>query len=98
MSDLKVRINDMCFSFEKELNREMNQLQAAMPKLDEIKMLRGEQHIDLEDHDLGHEDQIITRLREALHNEDICTPDEVINILTTAVFEKEKMKLQLQYM
>lgn len=41
---------------------------------------------------------MITRLREALHNEDITTPDEVINILTTAVFEKEKLKLQLQYM
>ena len=44
------------------------------------------------------EDRMITRLREALHNEDIYTPDEVINILTTAVFEKEKLKLQLQYM
>ena len=36
---------------------------------------------------------MITRLREALYNEDICTPDEVINILTTAMYEKEKLKL-----
>ena len=41
---------------------------------------------------------MITRLREALYNEDICTPDEVINILTTAMYEKEKLKLQMQYM
>ena len=68
-----------------------------MPKLDEIKMLRGEPHADLEDQGIG-EDKMITRLREALYNEDISTPDEVINILTTAVFEKEKMKLQMQYM
>lgn len=41
----------------------------------------------------GHEDVMITRLREALHNEDINTPDEVINILMNAVFDKEKRKL-----
>ena len=41
---------------------------------------------------------MITHLRDALNNEDITTPDEVINILTNATFEKDKMKLRLEYM
>lgn len=40
---------------------------------------------------------MITRLRDALNN-DGTTPGEVRNILTTDIFEKEKLKLQLQYM
>lgn len=35
---------------------------------------------------------MITRLRDALKN-DSTTPDEVINVLTTDNFEKEKLKL-----
>lgn len=92
MEDLREKVSEMCHSFEKELRRGLDELNAAMPKLDEIKLLRGEIHTDADDQVFG-EDKIITRLRDALYNEDICTPDEVINILTTAVFEKEKMKL-----
>ena len=62
-----------------------------------MKILRGERHIDVEDQNLGNEDKMITRLRDALKN-DSTTPDEVINVLTTDKFEKEKFKLQLQYM
>ena len=40
---------------------------------------------------------MITHLRDALNNEDVSTPDEVINILTNSVFEKEKMKLRMEY-
>ena len=40
---------------------------------------------------------MVTRLRDALRG-DVETPDEVINILTQDKFEKEKLKLQLQYM
>ena len=40
---------------------------------------------------------MITRLRDALRS-DTTTPDEVINVLTQDIFEKEKLKLQLQYM
>lgn len=73
----------------------MDELYSNIPKLDEIKILRGEQHETEEDEQqLGMEDKMIIALRDALHNEDTCTPDEVINILTTAIFEKEKMKLQ----
>ena len=36
------------------------ELKSMMPKLDEIKMLRGEQHINVEDVKLGHEDKLIT--------------------------------------
>ena len=39
---------------------------------------------------------MITRLKDALNNE-ASTPDQVINILTTDKFEKEKLKLQLKY-
>ena len=49
MEDLRVKVSDMCFSFEKELKRSEGELSSAMPRLDEIKMLRGEQHTDLED-------------------------------------------------
>ena len=59
-----------------------------------MKILRGERHIDVEDQNLGNEDKMITRLRDALKN-DGTTPDEVINVLTTDNFEKEKLKLQL---
>ena len=43
------------------------------------------------------EDKMITRLRDCLRS-DTTTPDEVINVLTQELFEKEKLKLQLQYM
>jgi len=97
MDDLREKIEDMCRSFEKELKRGMDELSAAMPKLDEIKILRGERHTDLEDQQLG-EDKMITHLRDALHNEDMITPDEVINVLTNSVFEKEKAKLRTAFM
>ena len=41
---------------------------------------------------------MITHLRDALNNEDMTTPDEVINVLTNSVFEKDKMKLRLECM
>ena len=62
-----------------------------------MKILRGERHIDVEDENLGHEDKMITRLRDTLKSE-TTTPDEVTNVLTSDKFEKEKLKLQLQYM
>ena len=49
ISDLRVKIDEMCRSFEKELRRGMDELCAAIPKLDEIKILRGERHTELED-------------------------------------------------
>ena len=87
----------MCHQFEEELQRKDADLKAIEPKLDEMKILRGERHIDVEDQNLGHEDKLITSLRDTLKN-DSTTPDEVINALTTDNFEKEKLKLQLQYM
>ena len=75
----------------------MEELYAIAPKLDEMKILRGEKHTAVEDEQLGIEDKMITRLRDALNN-DVTTPDEVINVLTTDNFEKEKVKLTLQYM
>ena len=53
ISDLRVKIDEMCRSFEKELRRGMDELCAAIPKLDEIKILRGERHTELEDQQLG---------------------------------------------
>jgi len=49
MADLRTKVEDMCRSFEKELQRGMEELSTAVPKLDEIKILRGERHTDLED-------------------------------------------------
>ena len=49
MADLRTKVEEMCRSFEKELRRGMDELCAAVPKLDEIKILRGERHTDLED-------------------------------------------------
>jgi len=76
----------------------MSELKSSMPRLDEIKMLRGERHTDIQDQEEGHEDKVITRLRDALNNDEMTTPDEVIHVLTTDVFEKEKVKLQLNYL
>lgn len=97
MVELREKVTDMCLKFEKELNRGMDDLNAICPKLDEMKMLRGELHIDVEDEATGHEDKMITRLRDALKSESV-QPDEVINALTASQFEKEKIRLQLQYM
>ena len=94
MGDLRFKVTEMCRQFEKEINRGNDELTAIEPKLDEMKILRGERHIDVEDQNLGNEDKMITRLRDALKN-DSTTPDEVINVLTTDNFEKEKLKLQL---
>ena len=92
MGDLRFKVTEMCRQFEKEINRGNEELTAIEPKLDEMKILRGERHIDVEDQNLGNEDKMITRLRDALKN-DSTTPDEVINVLTTDNFEKEKLKL-----
>ena len=81
MEDLRYKVTEMCRQFEKELNRGNEELTAEEPKLDEMKILRGERHIDVEDQSLGNEDKMITRLRDALNN-DGTTPDEVINVLT----------------
>ena len=97
MGDLREKVAEMCRSFEQELNRGLEELTASVPKLDEMKMLRGERHTGVEDHALGHEDKMITRLRDAL-NRDEPAPDEVMNVLRTDAYEKEKLKLQLQYM
>lgn len=97
MVDLDLKVMEMCRLFEKELTRGMAELTAIEPKLDEMKILRGERHISVEDENQGHEDIMITRLKDALIS-DTNTPDEVINVLTTDKFEKEKVKLQLQYM
>ena len=71
----------MSHSFEKELNRGMERLTTLEPKLEEMKILRGERHIDVEDNNQAGEVEMITRLRDALLS-DTKTPDEVINILT----------------
>ena len=97
MGDLREKVAEMCRSFEQELNRGLEELTASVPKLDEMKILRGERHTDVEDHASGHEDKMITRLRDAL-NRDPPAPDEVMNVLRTDAYEKEKLKLQLQYM
>ena len=94
MVELREKVTDMCSKFEKELNRGMDDLNAICPKLDEMKILRGEHQIDAEDDEAGHEDKMITRLRDALNSEAM-QPDEVINALTASQFEKEKMRLQL---
>ena len=49
MSDLREKVKEMCHQFEKELNRGMAELTASEPQLDEMKVLRGERHIDVED-------------------------------------------------
>ena len=92
MLNLRERVTEMCRLFEKELTRGENELTCKVPKLDEIKILRGERHIDVEDQTHGHEDKMITRLRDCLNN-DLSTPDEVVSVLTTDKFEKEKVKL-----
>ena len=97
MKDLRYKVDQMCRQFQTELKRGYDELHAEKPKLDEMKILRGERHIDVEDENLGHEDKMITRLRDTLKSE-TTTPDEVINVLTSDKFEKEKLKLQLQYM
>ena len=94
MADLDYKVAEMCRNFENELQRGHDELTAPVPKLDEMKILRGELHIDVEDDNMGVEDNLITRLRDALQS-DQTTPDEVINVLTTDKFEKEKLKLQL---
>ena len=49
MVDLREKVKEMCHQFERELDRGMAELTAAEPKLDEMKMLRGERHTNLED-------------------------------------------------
>ena len=66
MEDLDFKVAEMCRNFENELQKGHDQLTASVPKLDEMKILRGELHIDVEDDATGHEDNLITRLRDAL--------------------------------
>lgn len=49
MGDLRFKVTEMCRQFEKEINRGNEELTAIEPKLDEMKILRGERHIDVED-------------------------------------------------
>lgn len=49
MKDLRFKVSEMCRQFEKEINRGNQELTAIEPKLDELKILRGERHIDVED-------------------------------------------------
>ena len=58
----------------------MAELNAEFPKLAEMKLLRGEKHMQVDDQNSSIEDQLITRLRDALRS-DATTPDEVINAL-----------------
>ena len=53
MADLREKVSEMCRQFEKELRRGSEELCAAVPKLDEIKILRGERHTDAEDQSSG---------------------------------------------
>lgn len=51
----------------------------------------------MEDVKLGHEDKLIVQLRQSL-NRPTTTPDDICNILTTDIHEKERLKFQLEYM
>ena len=69
MIELRDKVSEMCRQFENELKRGKQELHAIAPKLDEMKILRGEKHTAVEDEQLGIEDKMITRLRDALHND-----------------------------
>ena len=56
MDELAEKVQNMCRSFDYELKRGMEKLFAAVPTLDEIKILRGYHHTELEDQQLGQED------------------------------------------
>ena len=49
MGDLRFKVTEMCRQFEKGIERGNEELTATEPKLDEMKILRGERHIDVED-------------------------------------------------
>ena len=91
--DLKDKFNDMRKQAQEEQYKNEMELRSMVPKLDEVKMLRGEQHINVEDVKLGHEDKLIVQLRQAL-NRPTTTPDDICNILTTDIHEKERLQLK----
>ena len=62
-----------------------------------MKMLRGDRYINIEDIKLGQEDGLITKLKEALNNENI-TPEDLTNMLFADIQEKKKLSQQLQHM
>ena len=53
-------------------------------------MLRGDRFINMEDIKLGQEDGLITKLKEALTNENI-TPEDLTNLLFADIQEKKKL-------
>ena len=55
-----------------------------------MKMLRGDRFINMEDIKLGQEDGLITKLKEALTNENI-TPEDLTNLLFADIQEKKKL-------
>ena len=55
-----------------------------------MKMLRGDRYINIEDIKLGQEDGLITKLKEALNNENI-TPEDLTNMLFADIQEKKKL-------
>ena len=76
--------------WDEELSKNQQDIRSLAPKLEDMKMLRGDRHIDMEDIRLGQEDALIVRLKEALTNESM-TPEDVCNVLVTDLYEKEKL-------
>ena len=73
-----------------ELRKNQQDIRSLEPKLDDMKILRGDRHINMEDIKCGQEDALIVRLKESLTNEGMA-PDDVCNVLETDLYEKEKL-------
>ena len=66
MDNLRIKFDEMKKNAEEDLQRTKADMNCNKLKLDEIKMLRGETHINMEDVKQGHEDKLIVKLRQAL--------------------------------
>ena len=97
LDELKTKFDEMKKTAQDDLMKNEAELKSMIPKLNEMKILRGEQHTNVEDLKLGHEDKLIIKMRQAL-NQPNTTPDDLINILTADMHERDRLNFQLQYM
>ena len=97
MRDLQEKFANLNKTWDQELQNNRNEIRSLNPKLEDMKMLRGDRFINMEDIKLGQEDGLITKLKEALTNENI-TPEDLTNLLFADIQEKKKLTQQLQHM
>ena len=80
MRDLQEKFQNLNKTWDQELKNNREEIRSLNPRLEDMKMLRGDRFINMEDIKLGQEDGLITKLKEALTNENI-TPEDLTNLL-----------------